>query len=105
MLYHFQFVWKIVFLQEREEYEQAEEQRRKAYEAEMARLEREAEERNRQRQQEEHEMIKKKQVQERVKELRKTNMFKIDEEVMLNIITIILQNYSCNRRRVCMHLS
>lgn len=63
----------------------------------MARLEREAEERNRQRQQEEHEMIKKKQVQERVKELRKTNMFKIDEEVMLSIITIILQNYSCNR--------
>ncbi|KAI8789964.1 eukaryotic translation initiation factor 3 subunit A isoform X2 [Biomphalaria glabrata] len=57
---------------EREEQELAEEQRRKTYEAEMARLEREAEERNKQRQLEEHEQIKKRHVKERLEELRKT---------------------------------
>jgi len=57
---------------EREEYEQVEESRRKAYEAEMARLEREAEERSKQRQQEEHEQIKRRHVKERLDELRKT---------------------------------
>ena len=60
--------------------------KRKAYEAEMARLEREAEERNKQRQMEEHEQIKRRHVKERLEELRKTPqgskiLQNIDEEV------------------------
>ena len=72
--------------QEREEQEQQDEMKRKAYEAEMARLEREAEERNKQRQMEEHEQIKRRHVKERLEELRKTPqgskiLQNIDEEV------------------------
>lgn len=66
------FLTLFSFRQEREEYEQIEEQRRKAYEAEMARLEREADERFKQRQQAEHEQIKRRHVKERLDELRKT---------------------------------
>jgi translation initiation factor 3 subunit A len=73
-------------VQEREEQDQVEEARRRAYEAEMARLEREAEERKKQRQQQEHEEIKRKHVRERLEELKKTphgsKIFQnIDEEV------------------------
>ena len=46
--------------QEQEEIQQLEDQKRKQYEAEMARLEREAEERERQRRMEEHKEIQKK---------------------------------------------
>ena len=72
--------------QEREEQEQVEEARRRAYEAEMARLEREAEERKKQRQEQEHQEIKRKHVRERLEELRKTpqgsKIFQnIDEDV------------------------
>lgn len=60
--------------------------RRRAYEAEMARLEREAEERMKQRQEQEHMEIKRKHVRERLEELKKTpqgsKIFQnIDEEV------------------------
>lgn len=58
--------------QERLELEEVEEARRRAYEAEMARLEREAEERKKLRQLQEHQEIKRKHVRERLEELRKT---------------------------------
>jgi len=57
---------------EKEESDLVEDTRKKAYEAEMARLDREAEERSKQRQQEEHEQIKRRHVKERLEELKKT---------------------------------
>ncbi|XP_052101491.1 eukaryotic translation initiation factor 3 subunit A-like [Mytilus californianus] len=59
---------------EREEMEQQEEQKKKAYDAEMARLEREAKERERQRKVEEHKEMQKKHAQERIEQLRKTEL-------------------------------
>lgn len=59
-------------LQEREELEQQEEQRRRQYEAEMARLEREAKEREEQRRREEHKEIQRKVAKERLEQLKNT---------------------------------
>ena len=58
--------------QEREEMEQQEEQRRRQYEAEMARLEREAKEREEQRRREEHKEIQRKVAKERLEQLKNT---------------------------------
>ena len=77
---------KCLITQEREEYEQQEEVRRKAMEAEMARLEKEARERERQRQLAETKEIQKKHALERIEQLKKSELGarvvqKIDEEV------------------------
>lgn len=74
------------FCQEREEQEQIEEQRKRAYDAEMARLEREAKERERLRKIEEHKEIQKKHAMERIEQLKKTDigakvLQNLDEEV------------------------
>ena len=53
-----------------------EEQRRKQYEAEMARLEREAEERERQKRLQEHQEVQKKVARERLDQLRSTDLGK-----------------------------
>lgn len=71
--------------------EQQEEQKKKAYDAEMARLEREAKERERQRKVEEHKEMQKKHAQERIEQLRKTELGakvlqNLDEEVSCHII-------------------
>ncbi len=73
-------------LQERQEYEQAEEVKRKQIAAEMERLEREAEERERQRRLEEHREIQRKAAKERIEQLRGSALFNraianMDEEV------------------------
>ena len=60
--------------QEREEYEQAEEIRKKQLEVEMLRLEREAEERERLRRLEEHKSIKLKVAKERIEQLKLTSL-------------------------------
>jgi len=66
--------------------EQAEEQKKKAYDAEMARLDREAKERERQRRIEEHREIQKKHALEKIEQLKKTDigakvLQNLDEEV------------------------
>lgn len=73
-------------IQERKEQEQIEEQKKKAYDLEMARLEREAKERERLRKIEEHKEIKKKHAMERIEQLKKTDigakvLQNLDEEV------------------------
>lgn len=78
----------LVFFQEKEEQEIAEEQKRKQMEAEYARLEREAEERERQKRKEEQENIQKKVAKERLEQLKSTSagakcFSNIDEEVCL----------------------
>ena len=86
MRFHIQTVLFVYIIQEREEYEQQEEVRRRAMEAEMARLEKEAKERERQRQIAEAKDIQKKHALERIEQLKKSELGarvvqKIDEEV------------------------
>ena len=73
-------------MKEREEYEQQEEARKRAIEAEMARLEREAKEREKQRHLAEQRDIQKKHALERIEQLKKSELGarvvqNIDEEV------------------------
>uniref|UniRef100_A0A8W8IPP5 eIF3a PCI domain-containing protein n=1 Tax=Magallana gigas TaxID=29159 RepID=A0A8W8IPP5_MAGGI len=75
---------------EREEQEQIEEQKKKAYDLEMARLEREAKERERLRKIEEHKEIKKKHAMERIEQLKKTDigakvLQNLDEELRTHL--------------------
>ncbi|XP_065925615.1 eukaryotic translation initiation factor 3 subunit A isoform X3 [Magallana gigas] len=76
--------------EEREEQEQIEEQKKKAYDYEMARLEREAKERERLRKIEEHKEIKKKHAMERIEQLKKTDigakvLQNLDEELRTHL--------------------
>ena len=84
---------------EREEYEQQEETRRKAIEAEMARLDREAKERERQRALAEQREIQKKHALERIEQLKKSELGarvvqNIDEEVSTNLQLLLLLLYN-----------